>query len=52
MVKEKTFIGDYVYIQMKGEDIVLTTEYGWEETPTNMIILTPELFEKLIELLK
>jgi hypothetical protein len=50
---EKRYLGDGVYVQFDGYDIILTTENGIERT--NTIILEPEVtnsFLKYIESLK
>lgn len=39
---EKTYIGDGCYFEMRGEDIVLTTNDG--RCDTNTIVLEPEVF--------
>jgi len=46
----KHYLGDGVYIEMEGLDVVLTTSYGIDET--NRIILEPKVLNNLNEYLK
>jgi len=47
---EKQYLGDAVYVQEEGGDVVLTTEDGISET--NTIILEPTVLRSLDEWLK
>lgn len=47
---EKQYLGDAVYVQEAGENVVLTTEDGISET--NTIILEPAVLQSLDEWLR
>jgi hypothetical protein len=42
----KVYLGDGVYVEFDGQDLVLTTENGM--TVTNRIVLEPEVYELLL----
>jgi hypothetical protein len=46
MIK-KIYLGDSVYAEWKEEQIILTTENGLPEDPSNLIYLEPEVMEAL-----
>jgi hypothetical protein len=43
----KEYIGDSVYIEFDGYALVLTTENGLPNDPSNRIVLEPEVYESL-----
>lgn len=50
---EKSYLGDSVYAQWTGEELILTTENGF--CPSNTIILEPEVIvalERYLEKIK
>lgn len=51
--KDKEYLGDSVYVQIENKYwIVLTTENGLPEDPSNTILLEPEVVEALISYIK
>ena len=46
----KVYLGDSVYAESDGEDIILTTENG--EGPSNTIVLEPAVLQALWDFLK
>lgn len=50
MSELKEYIGDNVYVDYDGWDIILTTENG--EPASNTIVLEPEVMKKLIDYTK
>ena len=47
----KKYIGDSVYVELNdAEQLVLTTENGY--SPSNTIVLEPEVFQALISYVK
>lgn len=44
----KTYIGDSVYLEFDGWSIILTTENGLPNDPSNKIILEPEVYNDLV----
>lgn len=45
--KFKDYIGDSVYVQFDGYHIILTTENGFPDDPSNTIALEPSVLEAL-----
>lgn len=45
-MKEKVYLGDSVYVQWEGEDLILTTE--WNAEISNTVILEPIVLKNLI----
>ena len=43
---EKEYLGDSVYVESDGYDLVLTTENGLG--PTNTIVLEPSVYKRLV----
>ena len=39
----KTYLGDSVYAEWSGYDIVLTTENGYTDDPRNRIVMDPNV---------
>lgn len=48
--REKRYLGDSVYVEFDGYDIVLTTEDG--RRATNRIVMEPEVYAALLEFVK
>jgi len=48
----KTYLGDSVYVDFDGHDVILTTENGDPHDPSNTIIMEPEILVAFIEFLK
>lgn len=46
----KVYLGDSVYAENTGWEIILTTENGYG--PSNRIVLEPEVIENLIQFVK
>ena len=44
----KVYLGDSVYAESDGFDIVLTTENGYPDDPRNRIVLEPGVLESLM----
>jgi len=47
--KQKTYIGDSVYIHFDGYHFVLETHNGFSDDPSNIIALEPGLIEKIVK---
>ena len=45
----KQYLGDSVYVAFDGYSLILTTENGNEDDPSNEIILEPEVQIALVE---
>ena len=45
----KVYLGDSVYAEFDGYSIILTTENGLPEDPSNIIVLEPEVLDSLIK---
>lgn len=48
----KEYLGDSVYAQYDGYHIVLTTENGLPNDPSNIIALEPEVIDALVRFRK
>jgi hypothetical protein len=48
-MSKKTYLGDGVYVDHDGYHLVLTTEDGNPEGPSNIIYLEPEVMDGLIK---
>lgn len=48
----KQYIGDSVYAEFMGYEIVLTTENGLPSDPSNKIVLEPQVFKALLRYAK
>lgn len=46
--KDKEYIGDSVYIQHDGFHIILTTENGLPDDPSNKVALSPNVIRGLL----
>lgn len=46
--KEKTYIGDSVYVYFDGYHFILETYNGYGDDPRNKIALEPPVFESLL----
>lgn len=44
----KQYLGDSVYAEWNGYDIVLTTENGYTDDPRNRIVLEPSIYAELL----
>lgn len=44
----KEYLGDSVYAEADGDDIILTTENGDIGDPSNIIVLEPTVFSALV----
>lgn len=44
----KHYIGDSVYVEFDGFSVILTTENGYVDDPSNRIVLEPEVYYGLI----
>lgn len=49
MIEKKIYLGDSVYAEWKDNRIILTTENGLPEDPSNLIYLEIEVIEELIK---
>ena len=47
MIDKKIYLGDSVYAEWKEGQIILTTENGLPDDPSNLIYLEPEVIEAL-----
>ena len=47
MVMNKQYLGDSVYVEREGYDVVLTTENGYPDDPSNRIVLDPSVYAAL-----
>lgn len=46
----KTYLGDSVYVDVdEMERLVLTTENGYPDDPSNRVVLEPEVLDALIK---
>ena len=45
----KQYIGDSVYAEFNGYEIILTTENGLPFDPSNRIVLEPEVLDSLLK---
>jgi len=50
MQANKTYIGDSVYAEYNGFEIILTTENGG--APSNRIVLEPAVYDSLVQWVK
>jgi len=48
----KTYLGDSVYVDFDGHDVILTTENGDPNDPSNTIIMEPVVVEAFIRFLE
>lgn len=48
----KMYLGDSVYAERDGEDIILTTENGYPDDPRNRIVLEPAVWASLVSWVK
>ena len=46
---QKTYLGDSVYAEFDGFQIILTTNNGYPDDPRNTIALEPSVFEALLQ---
>lgn len=46
----KKYLGDAVYVEWTGYDLVLTTEDGY--TASNTIVLEPQVYDELVRFVK
>lgn len=44
---EKTYLGDSVYVSTDGSGLILTTDNGLPEDPSNSIYIEPEVWTAL-----
>lgn len=44
----KQYLGDSVYVDFDGYNVVLTTENGHRDDPRNRIVLEPEVYKALV----
>lgn len=49
---EKQYLGDSVYVEIDGPDVILTTENGHEDDPRNRIVMEPEVRDAFVEYLE
>jgi hypothetical protein len=47
MINKKIYLGDSVYAEWLDNQLILTTENGLPEDPSNLIYLEPEVIEAL-----
>ena len=47
-MSNKTYLGDAVYADFDGENIILTTDHGLRYGPSNKIALDSEVASKLL----
>ena len=45
----KKYLGDSVYVEYIGHDLILTTENGYADDPRNLIFLEPSVYNSLLE---
>jgi hypothetical protein len=50
--KHKQYIGDSVYVEFDGYQLILTTENGYPDDPRNRIVLEPEVLDSLLHFIK
>jgi hypothetical protein len=48
-MNNKIYIGDSVYVDFDGYNLILTTENGLANDPSNTIILEPHVWRNLTE---
>ena len=48
---KKVYLGDSVYAAYDGVVLELTTENGCEDSPSNTIVMEPEVIQALVNLL-
>lgn len=46
---KKEYLGDSVYVEFDGNNLILTTENGYPDDPRNKIVLEPQVFISLLE---
>lgn len=44
----KVYLGDSVYVEFDGYSLVLTTENGLANDPSNRIVMEPEVYAALV----
>lgn len=44
----KTYVGDSVYAEWNGHEIILTTENGYIDDPRNRIVIERDSWERLV----
>jgi len=49
---KKTYLGDSVYVEFDGNGLILTTENGLPDGPSNTIYLEPEVSIALVEFIE
>ena len=45
----KTFVGDSVYAEWDGYELILTTDNGYPDDPRNRIVLDPQVWSALVQ---
>ena len=45
----KTFVGDSVYAEWDGCELILTTDNGYPDDPRNRIVLDPQVWSALVQ---
>lgn len=48
-MSEKIYLGDSVYAESSGHDVILTTWNGYADDPRNTIVLEPDVYTALLQ---